>query len=216
MPDSGSISGSGTDIEVATAAGPARVRTHSGGGRGLLCLGHGAGGGVDAPDLAATTGALVAAGWTVALVEQPYRVAGRRVPDRAPRLDVAWTEVVRTVRARHPSGPLAVGGRSSGARVACRTAQAVGAAAVVCLAFPLRPPRKGPAEGPSRLPELLAVEVPCLVVQGQRDPFGSATDFEGHVGAGVTVMTVPGDHSLRRSAPEVAAAVAGWLDQLVA
>ena len=202
--------------QVPTESGPARVRTLAGGARGLLCLGHGAGGGVDAPDLAATTASALAAGWTVALVEQPYRVAGRRAPERAPRLDAAWVAAVRAVRASHPAGPLVVGGRSSGARVACRTAHEVGAAAVVCLAFPLRPPAKDPDRQRSRLPELLAVDVPCLVVQGERDPFGSAADFAGHVGAGVTVVSLPGDHSLRRSAADVADAVVGWLDQLVA
>ena len=202
--------------EVPTASGPARVRTRAGGARGLLCLGHGAGGGLNAPDLAATAAAAHTAGWTVALVEQPYRVAGRRAPERAPRLDAAWTAVVQVVRARHPAGLLVVGGRSSGARVACRTAHEVGADAVVCLAFPLHPPGKERSVPRSRLPELSAVDVPCLVVQGERDPFGSAADLAGHVGAGVTLVSMPGDHSLRRSAAEVAGAVAGWLDQLAA
>ena len=208
--------------EVPTASGPARVRIRSGGARGLLCLGHGAGGGLDAPDLAATAAAAITAGWTVALVEQPYRVAGRRAPERAPRLDAAWVAVVQAVRARHPAGLLVVGGRSSGARVACRTAHEVGADAVVCLAFPLHPPGRQHPPGKerssqrSRLPELLAVDVPRLVVQGERDPFGSAADLAGDVGPGVTVVSLPGDHSLRRSAAAVGAAVAGWLDQLAA
>ena len=216
MSASGPDSGPGELWEVPTERGPARVRTRAGGPRGLLCLGHGAGGGVDAPDLAAAAAAAVAAGWTVALVEQPYRVAGRRAPEPAARLDIAWLAVVSAVRRRHPSGPLVVGGRSSGARVACRTAHASRADAVLCLAFPLHPPGRGRAPRPSRLPELLAVEAPCLVVQGERDPFGSAADLAGDVGPLVTVVSLPGDHSLRQSAGDVARVVAGWLDQLVA
>ena len=198
--------------EVATDSGPAVVRMRSGGPRGLLCLGHGAGGGVEAPDLLAATDAALAAGWTAALVEQPYRVAGRRVPERAPRLDAAWVTVVRAVRETHPGGRLVVGGRSSGARVACRTAGTLGAAGVLCLAFPLTPPSRDR----TRLPELLSVEVPCLVVQGERDPFGSAADIAPHVGAAVTVVSVSGDHSLRRNGSEVAAALTSWLGQLLA
>src|SRR5436305_4401641 len=122
-------------IELPTATGLARVRVTAGGSRGLPCLGHGAGGGTDAPDLVAVTAAGAARGWTVARVEQPYRVAGRRAPAPAVQLDAAWTAVVAELRPRAPDGPLVVGGRSSGARVACRTASATGAAGVVCLAF---------------------------------------------------------------------------------
>ena len=172
--------------------------------RGLLMLGHGAGGGIEAPDLVAVTSAAVDLGWTVARVEQPYRTAGRRAPDRAPKLDQAWTEVVAAVR-RRSRLPLVVGGRSSGARVACRTAAATGAAGVVCLAFPLRPP--GRPDAPSRAGELLAVRVPVLVVQGERDPFGGPAELP----TGPTVVAVPGDHSLRRSAAAAGDAVARWL-----
>ncbi|HET6817578.1 MAG TPA: alpha/beta family hydrolase [Mycobacteriales bacterium] len=189
---------------VPTPVGTARVRMRRPSvPRGLVCLGHGAGGGVGAPDLVAVRDALVAGGWAVALVEQPYRVAGRRAPAPAAQLDTAWRASVEAVRPEAP-GPLVVGGRSSGARVACRTATDVGAAAVVCLAFPLVPPRRPDV---TRLPELLAVGVPCLVVQGDRDPFGAAGDFP----AGLQVVEVPGDHSLKRSAAAVGAAVAEWL-----
>jgi uncharacterized protein len=165
-------------------------------------LGHGAGGGVGAADLVAVTTALAAAGWAVARVEQPYRVQGRRAPDRAPKLDVAWTAVCDVLRPEHP-GPLLVGGRSSGARVACRTAAAVGAAAVVCLAFPLHAPGR-PA---SRAEELVLVgDRPLLVVQGDRDAFGTAAEFP----PGIEVVSVPGDHSLRRTTP-VVEAVLTWL-----
>ena len=191
---------------VGTSVGAARVWLDlpRGRARGLLVLGHGAGGGVDAPDLLAVTAAALEVGWRVARVEQPYRVAGRRAPDRAPKLDQAWTEVVAAVRGRSRL-PLVTGGRSSGARVACRTAASTRADGVVCLAFPLRPP--GRAGAPSRAAELLAVTVPVLVVQGERDPFGGPGDLP----PGPTVVPVADDHSLRRSGPAAAEAVRRWL-----
>ena len=189
--------------ELETSSGPARAHVAGGGGRGLVVLGHGAGGGVEAGDLVAVSRGLIAAGWVVARVEQPYRVRGRRAPDRAPVLDAAWLAVVAALRDRHP-GPLVAGGRSSGARVACRTATEAGAAAVVCLAFPLHPPGRPEA---SRAPELALVRCPLLVVQGERDAFGGPAELP----AGPTVVPVPGDHSLRRTA-EVAAAVTEWLE----
>jgi predicted alpha/beta-hydrolase family hydrolase len=196
-------------IELVTPRGLARVHLHPAGEpRAALVLGHGAGGGVGAPDLAAATAAALAAGVTVALVEQPYRVAGRRSPAPAAQLDEAWTAVVEQLGDGALAGlTLVVGGRSSGARVACRTAAATGAAGVVCLAFPLQPP--GRASAPSRLPELDAVTVPTLVVQGERDPFGIPP-----ASARRTVALVPGDHSLRAAAP-VREAVAAWLPQLL-
>jgi predicted alpha/beta-hydrolase family hydrolase len=192
-----------TSATVDTPHGPARVHVDGAGNLGVVVLGHGAGGGVDAPDLVATTHALTATGWTVVRVEQPYRVRGRRAPDRAPVLDASWIAVVADVCARHP-GPVVTGGRSSGARVACRTAAQTGSAAVVCLAFPLRPPRRPEV---TRADELAAVDVPVLVVQGERDPFGRPADLP----PGPTVVAVPDDHSLRRSAGAVGAAVADWL-----
>ena len=186
----------------ATPAGEARA-VLTGDGPRLAVLGHGAGGGVGAADLLAVTSALEAAGWTVARVDQPYRVQGRRAPDRAPKLDAAWIAVCEALRRKHP-GPLLVSGRSSGARVACRTAVAVGAAGVVCLAFPLHPPGRPDS---SRADELSLVgTLPLLVVQGDKDAFGTAAEFP----RGVEVVSVPGDHSLRRTAP-VAEAVVAWL-----
>ena len=196
-------------LEVPTPTGAARVRLTLAGSTGLLCLGHGAGGGTDAPDLLAVTATAASAGWTVARIDQPYRVAGRRAPAPAARLDEAWVSVVAGLRARFATGPLVAGGRSSGARVACRTATACGAAGVVCLAFPLVPPQRPER---SRMPELLAAGVPVLVVQGERDPFGAPAAFP----SSVEVVAVPGDHSLRSSAAAVSTAVAGWLAQRVA
>jgi predicted alpha/beta-hydrolase family hydrolase len=190
---------------VDTPHGPARVHLHAvDRPRALLVLGHGAGGGVAAPDLGTARDAALQSGLTVALVEQPYRVAGRRSPAPARQLDAAWLAVVERVRV--DGLPLVAGGRSSGARVACRTAEATGAAGVLCLAFPLQPARAG---APSRLPELAAVDVPVLVLQGLNDPFGMPPDAPGR-----TVVRVEGDHSLRRDRAEIAAAVTAWLEQL--
>ena len=175
--------------------------------RAALVLGHGAAGGVEAPDLVATRDAARAEGVTVALVEQPYRVAGRRSPAPARQLDAAWITVVEHLLAGELSGlPLVVGGRSLGARVACRTAQETGAAGVVCLAFPLQPPRRSTSEPASRLPELDAVPVPVLVVQGKRDRFGMPPAAPSR-----TVVPVPGDHGLKTDVDAVAAAVRAWL-----
>jgi uncharacterized protein len=196
-------------LEVETAHGPARVHLHrSEDPHAALVLGHGAAGGVTSPDLVTATDAALALGLAVALVEQPYRVAGRRAPAPAHQLDSAWTAAVEHMRATELDElPLVVGGRSLGARVACRTASTTGAIGVLCLAFPLQPPRRrGKASAPSRLLELDQVTVPTLVVQGTRDPFGMppATDRR-------TVIAVPGDHSLKTDLPAVAAAVRAWL-----
>jgi len=163
-------------------------------------LGHGAGGGVESPDLVGASNAARSAGLTVALVEQPYRVAGRRSPAPAYQLDAAWVSVIEQLVL---PAPLLVGGRSAGARVACRTAADVGAAAVICLAFPVHPPGR-PEK--SRIAELDAVTVPTLVVQGERDPFGMPPP-----GPNRTVVPIPGTHSLRSSAT-VEAVVADWLE----
>jgi predicted alpha/beta-hydrolase family hydrolase len=176
-----------------------------------LVLGHGAAGGIDAPDLVAATEAAQAVGLAVALVEQPYRVAGRRTPPRAPQLDAAWIAVLERLRARELTGlPLVVGGRSLGARVACRTAGATGAVAVLCLAFPLEPPRRGGKPPQSRLGELDAVRVPVLVVQGERDRFGVPP-----ARARRKVVKVAGDHGLKTDLEAVARAVQAWLPKVV-
>jgi predicted alpha/beta-hydrolase family hydrolase len=196
---------------VETPHGPARVhlqrveRPSAG-----LVLGHGAGGGLGAPDLVTVADTAREAQLTVALVQQPYSVAGRRSPAPARQLDAAWIAVVEHLRAGQLGGlPLVVGGRSSGARVACRTAEATGAIAVLCLAFPLRPPRRSGA-APSRLPELEAVTVPTLVVQGSRDRFGIPP-----AAARRAVVEVQGDHSLRTDLSAVAAALRDWLERIL-
>jgi uncharacterized protein len=202
-------------IEVESASGPARVHLRpADSARALLLLGHGAGGGVKAPDLGAAAEAALETGVSVGLVEQPYRVAGRRSPAPAAQLVAAWLAVVEWLRERELRGlPLLVGGRSLGARVACRTSAITGAVAVVCLAFPLQPPRRsGAAPAPSRLSELEAVAVPPLVVQGTSDRFGMPpADGRRRV-----VVEVPGDHGLKADLPAVAAAVGDWLSELLA
>lgn len=167
-------------------------------------LGHGAGGGVGAPDLAAARDAALGEGLTVVLVDQPYRVAGRRSPAPAHQLDNAWLAVIARLREDELSGlSLVVGGRSSGARVACRTAAETGAVGVVCLSFPLHPPGR-PAQ--TRLLELDAVTVPTLVVQGVSDPFGMPP-----AGPNRTVVEVRGDHGLKADVGAVRDAVRDWL-----
>ena len=150
-------------------------------------LGHGAGAGIDGPDLTAATEAAVDEGFSVALVEQPYRVAGRRSPAPAKRLDEAWITVLEHLRTNELADlPLVAGGRSLGARVACRTVEETGAAAVLCLAFPLLPPRRGDKPPQSRLPELEAVKVPVLDRSGRERPLRHAArghEPEGRQGA---------------------------------
>jgi uncharacterized protein len=194
--------------EVDTPRGTARVLLQQpAGARAALVLGHGAGGSVSAPDLQAATRAALDDDMTVALVEQPYRVAGRRSAPPAPHLDEAW---IAAVEALGLNLPLIAGGRSSGARVACRTADATGAAAVLCLAFPLQPPaRRGATAPDSRLPELEAVRVPVLVVQGERDPFGMPPPRHDRV-----VARVSADHSLKQDLQAISAAIRAWLRSL--
>jgi predicted alpha/beta-hydrolase family hydrolase len=200
-------------LELDTPHGPARAHVHAAPTpRGALVLGHGAGGGVTARDLVAARDAALAAGVSVALVEQPYRVAGRRSPPRAPVLDAAWETVVAALAAGPFAGlPLVSGGRSSGARVACRTAAATRVRGVLCLAFPLLAPRRKDGTRPSRLDELDGVAVPVLVIQGERDPFGVPPERPGR---GVVIQ--PGDHRLQGDVPGLRAAVGAWLEALLA
>lgn len=200
-------------LDIPTPHGPARAHLEPvAEARGALILGHGAGGGITAPDLQAAAAVAGEHRLTVALVEQPYRVAGRRSPAPAAQLDVAFGAIVAQLRAQALGAvPTILGGRSSGARVACRTANALGAAGVLCLAFPLLPPRRARAarEPESRLPELDAVVAPTLVVQGRRDPFGIPP-----AGPRRQVVEVGADHSLRGDLSGLRAAIADWLDGL--
>lgn len=198
-----------TRKEIDTPHGPARVELHCAeeGGAALL-LGHGAGGGIGAADLVAVARAAREAGVHVALVEQPYRVAGRKAPAPAKQLDAAWLAVAEELASTWFDGlPMVFGGRSSGARVACRTAAQGQADAVLCLAFPVHPPGK-PEK--TRQPELDAVEVPTLVVQGERDPFGRPEAGPHH-----EVVFVPGDHSLKAGLDAVSRAAGEWLGRVL-
>jgi hypothetical protein len=201
-----------SEVMVQTPRGAARVQLTVPDGApatGALILGHGAGGGVGAPDIQAAARAAGDVGYAVALVEQPYRVAGRRAPAPAAHLDEAWSEVVAWLADRELAGlAIVTGGRSLGARVACRTAAATASVGVLCLAFPLQPPRRASATtpSPSRLPELDAVAVPTLVIQGVNDRFGMPPG-----GPSRTVVTVAGDHGLKADLAAVRDAVAAWL-----
>jgi hypothetical protein len=202
-----------TVLGVDTPHGRAKTHLHPADEpRAALVLGHGAAGGVTSGDLVAATEAALSENVSAALVEQPYRVAGRRSPAPAHQLDACWTAVVEHLLARDLRGlPLVVGGRSLGARVACRTAAETGAVGVLCLAFPLQPPRRAAGSAsPSRLPELDAVTVPTLVVQGERDRFGMPPASSGR-----TVTQVPGDHGLKTDLDAVASAVRAWLPGVV-
>ena len=170
-------------------------------------LGHGAGGGVAARDLQTARSVALERGLSVALVEQPYRVAGRRSPAPARQLDAAWRAVLDRLRSRELAGlPVVVGGRSSGARVACRTAAETGAVGVLCLAFPLHPPGRPAA---TRLQELDEVDLPTLIVQGVSDPFGMPPP-----GPNRTIVHVAGNHSLTSDLDAVREAVRAWLDSV--
>jgi uncharacterized protein len=197
-------------LEIATPHGPALAHLHRAeDARGGLVLGHGAGGGVTARDLVAATQAALEARVSVALVEQPYRVAGRKSPAPAKQLDTAWDAVIDHLRGDVFAGlPLITGGRSAGARVACRTAAITYAAGVLCLAFPVHPPGR-PEK--TRLGELDAVTVPVLVIQGESDPFGMPPAAEGR-----EIVAQPGTHALTGDLGGLAEAVRGWLERLLA
>jgi len=194
-----------SELELETPHGPARAHVHPvDEPRAALVLGHGAGGGVTAADLVAATRAARSVDVSVVLIEQPYRVAGRRSPAPAHQLDTAWTAAVEQLLGGELRGlPLIAGGRSSGARVACRTAAATGAAGLLCLAFPLHPPGRPES---SRQSELDAVAVPVLVVQGASDPFGMPAG-----GPGREIVAVPGNHALKGDLAAVEEAVRAWL-----
>ena len=192
-----------TTGELDTPQGPGRLVLNAAADPvALLVLGHGAGGGVESPDLVTLAHRLPGAGFSVLRVEQPWRTEGRKVAVAPARLDQAWVCLLEQFRARAGATlPWVIGGRSAGARVACRTAGTLGAVGVLCLAFPLHPPGR---PGSSRVKELLAPAVPRLVLQGSRDPFGGPAEVIAALGdaepaaAGVTVIGLTGaDHALR-------------------
>ncbi|HEX6469298.1 MAG TPA: alpha/beta family hydrolase [Streptosporangiaceae bacterium] len=197
-------------MEISTAAGPARVTVDRGGRDGAdpafwLALTHSSNGGVDAPDLLAVRDAALRLGGAVAMVVQPFRAAGRRAPGPADRQDAAWLEVIATLRERcYGDLPLIQGGRSNGARVACRTAVAAGALAVIALAFPLRPPARPDR---SRVAELRGAGVPVLVVNGARDPFGVPDPADA-----TCVHVLPREgHDLAKAPAAIGDVAADWL-----
>ncbi|TFV63542.1 hypothetical protein E4P41_04660 [Geodermatophilus sp. DF01-2] len=200
-------------IGIDTPLGPAGVAATEPAGDpvGTLVLGHGAGGGIGSADLVAVTADAAGAGWRVLRVEQPWRVAEKRIAPVPARLDEAWRAVLAALRDDgRLTIPLVLGGRSAGARVACRTAAQHGADGVLCLAFPLHPPGRPER---SRAGELTAVDVPLGVVQGERDAFGRPEELAAVLTGrpGASLYAVPGDHALTRSPDVVALAAVDWL-----
>jgi len=200
-------------VEIGTGEGPARaevVRPEAGEPSFLLVLTHGAGADPGSPDVLAVAGAALGLGGVVVLVTQPYRVKGLRAPGSAERQDAAWVEVIAALRAAVGAGlPLIQGGRSNGARVACRTARAIGARAVIALAFPLHPPGR---PDKSRAAELAAAGTDVLVVNGDRDPFGVPES----TGKTRVVVLAGESHPLSRRPGEVGRAVEAWLRGVLA
>jgi len=199
-------------VEIMTAAGPARVVVERPVGRPafLAVLTHGAGGTPGTPDVLAARDAARRLGAVTALVTQPYRVRGARAPGPAARQDAAWAEIVAALGEDNPGLPLVQGGRSNGARVACRTARLVGAVGVIALAFPLHPPGHAGEPDYSRDGELRAAGTNVLVLNGDRDPFGIPEP-----GDAISVVVLPGEtHALSKNPPAIGKAVAGWLGTL--
>lgn len=199
---SAEASGTPTTRLLPTPSGDARASIYPGAGevRGWYLAGHGAGGGIEARDLVALAAALPALGITVALIEQPWRVAGKKLAPAPKKLDESWVPAVEGLADEMGGLPFAASGRSAGARVACRTALTTGAAGVVALAFPLHPPGKPKS---SRAEELLGAGVPTLVLQGERDPFGGPAEFP-EPAEGTQLVPVPyADHgfSVGKKAP---------------
>ena len=194
-------------VRIETAAGDAEVEIdREAGDRFLLLLTHGSGGGVEAGDLLAVRDRAVALGGVVARVIQPYQVAGRRAPGSATVQDAAWLEIVSALREQAPGRPLIQGGRSNGARVACRTAVEADAKGVLALSFPLHPPGK-PEK--TRREELLAASAhtDVVVINGERDPFGIPDSADA-----AEVKVIPGQpHSFRSGFDLIARTVEPWL-----
>jgi predicted alpha/beta-hydrolase family hydrolase len=203
------------DVEVETPQGPGRASVHrpKEAALGTLVLGHGAGGQGWSGDLLAVTGAAISAGWTVALVDQPWRLAGRRVATPPATLDAAWVPIVRALMSGAGAlpRPLVVGGRSAGARVACRTAVEVGADAVLCLSFPLHPPGKPERSRADELRLPVEAGLPLHVVQGERDPFGTPGEVRAVLERAGYVTGAAGGHGFAKDPQDVAEAAVAFL-----
>jgi predicted alpha/beta-hydrolase family hydrolase len=203
--------------EVETPIGPARVHlTRPAGARGSLVLTHGAGGSIRAGDLAAVRAGLVAEGWAVALVEQAWVLGGRKMPPPAATQDPAWLPVLARLssgRARLPR-PLVVGGKSNGARVACRTAHETGADAVLCLAFPLHPPGRPEMSRAAELRAPLPHGIPLHVVQGESDPFGTPDEVRAELPDPSWVTAARGAHGFTKKPEDVVSAARDFLTRL--
>ena len=199
-------------MEIATESGVALVVSDDrADARCLMVLTHGAGGGADSPDLLAARRAGLESGAVVARVIQPWRAAGARVPGSVPRQDQAWLQVIAALRETRPGVPLIQGGRSNGARLACRTARSAGAVGVIALAFPLHPPGRAGDPGRSRAGELRDAGVPVLVVNGERDPFGIPAPEDAS-----RLVVLPDEaHALSRHPERVEVAVRDWLGELL-
>ncbi len=195
-----------------TPEGPARlsVRRPAGSPCGTLVLGHGAGGARWTDDVLAVRDVALAAGWLVVLVDQPWRVAGRRVAARPEVLDRAWLSL--SVRFGEREGPVVVGGRSAGARVACRTAAQVGAAAVLAISFPLHPPGRPERSRAAELGAPAAHGIRVHVIQGRADPMGSPEEVGAVLPSSATLDVVDGAHSLERASAAVARSALGRLE----
>jgi len=196
-------------MKISTEAGAAQVEVdRPTSATFLVLMTHGAGGGVDTKDLLAVRDAAVGIGGVVARILQPYRVRGASAPGAPGRQDTAWLEIVAALRADYPGLPLVQGGRSNGARVACRTAVAAGAQAVIALAFPLHPPGR-PEQ--TRVAELRGTGVDVLVINGERDPFGIPAPNDA-----ARVVVLPGEtHALTKNPAAVGAAVGSWLAEML-
>ena len=200
-------------MEIATESGPATAELDgdADAARFLFVLTHGAGGGVTGPDLRAARDAATGLGGLVARVLQPYRVRGARAPGPG-KQDAAWLEIVAALRELAPGVPLVQGGRSNGARVACRTAVAAEAAGVVALAFPLHPPGQPDKTRAGELREVRKAGIPVLVVNGERDPFGVPSRRDVR-----KLVVVPGEtHALKGHSSVIASAVRQWLPAVLA
>lgn len=199
---------------IDTPAGPARLTLVGEGARGTLVLGHGAGGLRWTADLTEAAAAAVRSGWTAVLVDQPWRVAGRSVASAPKTLDLAWCAVLAAPALLALPRPLVVGGRSAGARVACRTAHETGAAAVIAVSFPLHPPGKAGQSRSAELAEPVAHGIPVDVIQGDKDPFGTPAEVAAAVPGLRRLVTARGAHPLEREAAAVASATVAALKAL--